>query len=205
MVGTPLVQGALVELVQDEHEAREPRPLSRLYADALGRVLPLLGVSVLVGLGVGLGFVLLVVPGILLWTRWSVAVPVLVLERVGVVDSMRRSWELVRGRGRSVWWLFVKVLLVVCITQVLVGLGGAMLAGGNRSQTIAFIVSLAASALTTPFFAHALNAAYYRLAEPQRPVISDAPRQTWQTVWEAQDDESWEATRRRLEAGREYL
>ena len=35
-----------------------------------------------------MGFMLLIVPGIILWLRWSVAVPVLVQERLGVLGSM---------------------------------------------------------------------------------------------------------------------
>jgi hypothetical protein len=147
-------------------------------------VLPLLGLSLLVGVGLGLGFLLLVVPGVILWTRWSVAVPALVLEGRGVTGSMRRSWELVGGRGWAVWRLFLRVAFLTGLTQIALVLATTPLSGGHPTRLVAFLTGFAASALTTPFGAHALNATYYRLAEPERPVIADEPREGWRTVWQ---------------------
>jgi hypothetical protein len=67
---------------------------------------PLVAVSILLGIGVGIGFVLPIIPGLMLLVIWSVVAPVTVLERVGVLAAFGRSGELVRGlllhEGRSV-------------------------------------------------------------------------------------------------------
>jgi hypothetical protein len=67
---------------------------------------PLVAVSILFGIGVGIGFVLPIIPGLMLLVIWSVVAPVTVLERVGVLAAFGRSGELVRGlllhEGRSV-------------------------------------------------------------------------------------------------------
>jgi len=40
--------------------------------------------------------------------------------------------------------------------------------------------------LTTPYAAHALNAAYYRLAEPDVPVLPEGADARWESVWQAE-------------------
>lgn len=89
---------------------------------ALPRLPGTLAVAVLGGLAVALGFLALIVPGIWLIVGFSVAVPVLLIERTGPVAALRRSLGLVAGR----WWATAGVLL---LGQLLVGLVGALLQG----------------------------------------------------------------------------
>ena len=66
--------------------------------------------SLAVDIGVGIGFIFLTVPGILLMLRWSLAVPAKVMENRSVGDAMSRSAELTQGnRGRIfvIWTLFI--------------------------------------------------------------------------------------------------
>jgi len=186
LIGTTLVQGALVELVQDEHEGLPARSLGELYASAVERVLPLLGLSILVGLYVGLGFLLLVVPGLILMTRFAAAVPALVLEDRSIRDAMRRSRELVRGHGGAIFWLFFCVGVLTGVVQLLLVFGAVLLGGGQHIPLLIFLAGLFAAALTTPYAAHALNAAYYRLAEPELPVLPVRAEARWESVWQAE-------------------
>jgi hypothetical protein len=57
----------------------------------LGRLLSILGIAICVSIGVGIGFVLLLVPGFILLTMWFVATPACVVERSGPLASMGRS------------------------------------------------------------------------------------------------------------------
>ena len=159
-VGTAVVQGALVEAVEQQ---RRHRSASVLQA-AWKRAGALLGVSLLTGTGVGLGLFLLVVPGLILFTRWSLAVPAVMLEGRSPRDGMRRSAELVKGHGRQVFAIFLTVTALAfgasfLIERLLVGPLGLWAA-----------LTLAAT-LTTPFAAHALNVVYYRITDPGRPVL----------------------------------
>src|SRR4029453_3968616 len=106
-IGTTLVQGVLVGVVPDEHRGLDQRPLAQLYRSSGARLASMLWVSILMGLGVGLGLVLLIVPGILLAIRWAVAVPVVMLEGLGARAAMRRSQELVRGHRKDVFLVLV--------------------------------------------------------------------------------------------------
>jgi len=186
LVGTAFVQGALVELVEDEHEGRPARSLGVIYASAADRVLPLLGLSILVGLYIGLGLLLFVVPGLILMTRFAVAVPALVLEDRSIRDSMRRSRELVRGHGGAIFWLFFCVGVLTGAVQLLLVFGAVLLGGGQHIPILIFLAGLCAAALTTPYAAHALNAAYYRLAEPELPVLPERADRRWESVWQAE-------------------
>ncbi|HEY1457700.1 MAG TPA: YciC family protein, partial [Solirubrobacteraceae bacterium] len=103
LTATTLFTGMVVELVADVQSSRREVSVGQL----LRAVTPVFGQLVAVGLLAGIleavGFVLLLVPGLILLTIWSVAAPVVVLERPGAVAALRRSAELVRGNG---WQVF---------------------------------------------------------------------------------------------------
>ncbi|QJB69502.1 hypothetical protein [Parasphingorhabdus halotolerans] len=109
---------------------------------ALSKVLPLIGLGFLMGLGIMLGFVLLVVPGVILALMWMVSSPVLMTENKGVVDSMKRSAELTSG---SKLLLFLLMIIYVVIAVVIGGIGGAM---SLFSTTGAVIVALLVNTIT---------------------------------------------------------
>ena len=70
---------------------------------------------------------LLVIPGIWLFVMYAVAVPALLLERVGPVQSLKRSYRLVKGR----WWATFGTLLV---STVLAGIVGALRPVGDHDR-----------------------------------------------------------------------
>jgi len=59
--------------------------------------LPYIGLSVLSSLGVLLGVLALVLPGLFIMARWIVAGPILVAGGNGVMASLGESWERTRG------------------------------------------------------------------------------------------------------------
>jgi Membrane domain of glycerophosphoryl diester phosphodiesterase len=159
-VATAVVQGVLIEAVD---QARTHRTGS-LWQTAWKRGGALLGVSLLTGIGVGLGIFLLVVPGLILFTRWSLAVPAVMLEGRSPRDAMRRSRELVRGRGWQIFAIFLTVTVIAGLASFGIERALHPVLGLWAALTVA-------SALTTPFAAHALNVVYYRIVDPGRPVL----------------------------------
>jgi len=86
-----------------------PASISDSFSKVKGEILGVIGVSMLVGLGVAVGAIALIIPGIILLTMWSLSVPVKILEGKGVTDSMTRSSDLTKGdrwRVFLVWLLF---------------------------------------------------------------------------------------------------
>jgi hypothetical protein len=79
------------------HLNRQPASLGRLLMVGLREILPLFAIGILESLGIGLGFILLIVPGIMLFVMWSVIVPIRVVEHRGIFESFSRSAELTAG------------------------------------------------------------------------------------------------------------
>jgi hypothetical protein len=87
----------------------------------------LAAVGVLVGvLGAGTATVFAVITLL----RWTVAIPVVMLERVGPVASLRRSWRLVRRSSWRVLGILLATALIVGIANVIINVPFA-LAGGT--------------------------------------------------------------------------
>jgi hypothetical protein len=79
-----------------------------------------LGVAILTWIGYFIGFLLLVVPGIILLLMWAVAVPVAVVERAGVTVAFGRSRALTRDRRWRIFGtFFVAGLILGAIEGVL--------------------------------------------------------------------------------------
>jgi hypothetical protein len=180
-VGYALVEGALVQVVRDLHEDGDRRSsLAETFSVALARFKPLASVSLRTGFGVLLGCLLLIVPGLLLLTRWAVAIPVVMLEGLPAPDAMRRSQELVRGNGRAVFTVVLSIGFVTGIVNLLF----SALARGHGFPAV-WLAGTVSAALTVPYAAHAMTVLYYRLTEPERPVVQE-PGGRWQSIWDAQ-------------------
>jgi len=163
LVGVFWLQGALTEAVADLRDGRADLSIKQTFA----RVLPLLGTLFLAGLlavlGIGLGLLLLIVPGLLLLTWWSVITPVIVLERKGVLDSFGRSRELVRGHAWIVFGVIILTILILIGVGLLIGLALLWLPEEARS----FVRDAVGGALTAPFTALAWTLMYFKLREPE--------------------------------------
>lgn len=80
-----VVQYYLIRHLVDRHGLRS--------ADRLGGFGSFFVVGLITGLAVLLGFVLLIIPGIYLFARWSLVDAAVVAENRGFSDAMRRSWD----------------------------------------------------------------------------------------------------------------
>ena len=92
-----------------------------------GRILPVLGTAIVVGVLTMLGGIALVIPAFIVMTMLFVAIPACVVERLGPVKSVGRSAALTKGyrwRGFGLWISFMIVLGIV--QSVSVGIGSAI-------------------------------------------------------------------------------
>ena len=80
LVLSALLQSSLIRATIEDLNGKRPS-MGDCIGTAVSVLLPAIGMSLLIGIGVGIGFILLIVPGIILLLRWCVAVPVLVQER----------------------------------------------------------------------------------------------------------------------------
>lgn len=182
VAGIALLQGGLVEVVRGLHvDGDDDAALPAVLGRSSTRLGTLIAVSLLAGLGIGLAALLLVVPGVILATRWALAVPVAMLEDCTARGALSRSRELVRGNG----WSVFKVLVAVGILTALVDVPFTLAAAGAGPFGW-WLGATTASALTAPYAAHALTVAYYKLVDPGRPVVLE-PGSRWSSIWDEQE------------------
>jgi hypothetical protein len=116
------------------HLSGERPNFGHCLSAGLTMILPMIAIGILTSLGVGVGMLLLIVPGVILWLMWSVVVPVYVQEKAGIMGSFGRSSELTKGAR---WKIFL-VMLIVVIGLWLLSIPAAMLEGlaGSIGATI---------------------------------------------------------------------
>ena len=152
--------GMVVQLVRDVQDGRRDASVGDLFGSVTPVFWPLLAVAILFGLGVAIGFVLIIVPGLFLLTIWSVAAPVTVIERPGVLRAFGRSRELVRGHGWPVFGAIVLVFLINIGISLVAALIAAPLGDAGRG-----VVGWIVNALVAPLAALTSAVIYFTLRE----------------------------------------
>lgn len=165
-----LYQGMVVELVQDVQNGRRDHSVRQLLRSVEPVFWPLVAVSILFGLGVGIGFILVIIPGLILLVIWSVVAPVTVLERPGVFAAFRRSRELVRGNGWNVFGVIAIVFVIVFLISIAAGIAATGLGSVGRA-----LVQWAVNSAIAPVTALSASVLYFALrgtlAEPASPPL----------------------------------
>ncbi len=109
---TAASQGATVIAVSHVHLDR-PTSIAESFAGIKGRILYLALIMIGYGIGISVGLVLLIVPGIILGLMWALTIPVAVLEDTGLRDSVNRSAELTKGSRGRVFVIYVLFLVLL--------------------------------------------------------------------------------------------
>lgn len=89
--------------------------------------------GLLAGLGTALGICALVVPGLILASRWWVAVPVAVIEAPGAANALSRSSELTAGNRWRTFALLLMLGVITVAATLLLGGALAMIEGATVS------------------------------------------------------------------------
>lgn len=118
------------------------------------RIWAYIGMAILSGIGTVLGFLFLIIPGLILMVRWSAASGFLIGARKGVTESLGDSWEATRGHGWPIFFAGLVVFLGIIIVSAI--LGGAVGFSGNE-LAIALISSVAEAATNAVFLAFGIG------------------------------------------------
>jgi len=161
VIGYFLVQAALVEAVSDIRDGRADLSIGATLSRGGARIGSVALASIVAGIAIGIGLVLLIIPGLVLLTWWAVIVPVIVLERVGAFDSFSRSRELVRGWDLKVFGVIVLEALLIIAVSLILGLIMAPLPDGPQT----FVSNVLSGSLTGPLSALITTLLYLRLKE----------------------------------------
>ena len=137
--GTTFFAGLLDRIVGEEERGHPRRSLREVV-----RPLPdwrLIGADVLLSLGAVVALLLLVVPGLIFYTFFSLVGPAVVMEDRGVFDGFRRSMRLVRGHF---WLTLLLVTLPILVEEDVVH--GIVALLGDAAPLLVFVVNALAGA-----------------------------------------------------------
>ncbi len=173
LLGSVLVQAATTRIYSENYRGVKIEPGDALRF-GLSRLPAMIGLTLISSIGVMLGVLLCIAPGVWLYAAWGLAPAALIAEGAGPLGSLGRSFNLVKGA----WWrvfgmLFVTSLLVAVITsivtaplQIAVTFGSgfaespeAVFSGGYLAANT--LISGLATAITLPFTAAVVVALYY--------------------------------------------
>ena len=128
----------------------DPVDIDASYKWGFARFGSVLLISILVGLAVIGGLILLIIPGLIFLVMFSVAIPALVVENLRGTDAMSRSWNLVKGHF---WHAVGIILLAAIITAVVGGIVGAIGGAISDNWFVAWVFQALAQIITAPFAA----------------------------------------------------
>ena len=171
IVGTFWLQGALVEAVQDVRDGKQDLSIGEMFQRVQPRLPALIVAGILAGLGIAIGLVLLIVPGLFLLTIWSLIVPTIVLEGKSAGESFGRSRELVRGYGWNVFGVIVITIAAVIVASIIVGIATFWLPDGFDT----FVSDVISNTVVVPFVAIAWTLMYFTLVRLKESAAATAP------------------------------
>ena len=159
IVAAFVLQATLVKAVQDVRDGHADLSIGQTVNEALPFIASVAGASILAGIAITIGLLLLIVPGLFLITIWAVIVPVIIIERSGAMASFGRSRALVRGHGWHVFGTLVLVYIIMLVVNIVLSLIFTALPhvlGEGLSSVIS-------GTLISPFLALVVTLVYYRL------------------------------------------
>jgi len=140
LVFIPVAEGTAFKMASERIEKGQADLVASVRF-AVSRLLWIWALAILFGVIVALGFIALVVPGVILAIMFCLALPVLVIENKGVLESMRRSRELVGHRWGKTFVTFLVLGVAVFVATEIVNVVSAPF-GPARTLVIGLLAGL---------------------------------------------------------------
>jgi len=178
---TALAGGIAVKLASDLLE-RRPTALKVGLQFTLASFPTLLAAGLIVGALTVLGFILFLIPGVIMAVMFSLTVQVIIIERLNVFESLRRSRKLVADR----WLQAFTILFTVFILTVIFAFVGSVIGDilDMRNIALKWVTIALASSVVQPLQPIALTYLYYSMCTREKilasriraePVITGVP------------------------------
>jgi hypothetical protein len=117
LVGLSTLSAALlIEFISKKYLKRQQTP-AQYIQNVLQYIFPIMGLSILQAVVVTLGFMAMVIPGVYLALALSLAVETLIIERRGIIESMKRSFFLTRGKKLEIFFFTLALTLVSFVLE----------------------------------------------------------------------------------------
>jgi hypothetical protein len=162
LIVTPLLTAMVVHVVLAAAKGERPTA-GRAISSGIEVFTPVLGAILLATVGIFLGFLALIIPGVILAVHWYVVAQAVVVDGRTGSEALRRSWQLVRGRALFVFGVMVLTNLLAALAGAIVALPGEAAAEAADAQAVALGASIVAEILTLPFLAVTGTLLYFTL------------------------------------------
>jgi len=160
MIAAYWLIGAVVKIVEAaETGGRVDIPVGDLLGSVSSKIVPLFLLAVVVGVLTWIGFLLLIVPGVILTLMWIVSAPALVVEDKGVLDSMSRSADLTRDNRMRILGVGILILAIFLVIGILIGILGAI------TPVLGIIGGIVLMVIAYPWLSIVEAVLYFRLRE----------------------------------------
>ena len=162
LVMTPIITAICIYALQTIAEGERPAP-GQVFVAGFEAFTPLFSAVALAAIGIALGFLALIVPGIYLAVRWYFVPQAVVIEGARGPAALTRSSQLVEG----FWW---RTLGLVALANIAIVIPGFLLlspftaiAASTDQAVWALVGTILATSVTTPFVALYSTLLYYDL------------------------------------------
>jgi hypothetical protein len=164
-------QAATVFAVSDLYLGRTPT-IGGSYRRVGAKAFRVLLILILVALAVGVGFILLIIPGFILLCRTAISVPASMLEDSKSIRSIERSMDLTKGHAAQIFVIFLLVWCLSYAVAIIFQLPFMMAAvnAAKTHQTLSFgmqflehLAGFASQVLVGPIATIAFSLMYYNL------------------------------------------
>lgn len=143
--------------------------LTEAFNFTVYKLVSLLAAALITGILVGLGFLALMVPGIILSIMFSLVVPAIMIEDIGALDSLSRSRKLVCYR----WLKTFTLLLIVYLAIIFVSYIGNLI--GQPLGPFSILVGSIAAAFIQPIIPISLTVHYYAMVAKEAKMVPTPP------------------------------
>ncbi|MGI9540278.1 MAG: hypothetical protein ACR2N6_09025, partial [Miltoncostaeaceae bacterium] len=171
IIGAYLLQGAIVSAVDDLQDGRIDMSIGETVRAAQPHLLALIVAGIIVGVLVTIGLFLFLIPGLILMTLWFVTAPSIVIEKLGAIDGMQRSWNLVKGQFWQTLLLALLTFFLVIVAVVLASIILSFLPNFLAS----LIANIVVNSVVGPFWAVVSALAFFTLRDRRSTPQAPAP------------------------------
>lgn len=98
-------------------------PQFSAYGQQARKIITYFVAEILAGIVITIGLCLFIIPGIYLALRFQFCAAIIVEEDAGIIESLKRSWEITAGQEVSLFFLMLAMIGIVILGLILLGIG----------------------------------------------------------------------------------
>jgi hypothetical protein len=162
LVMTPIITAICIYALHQIADGERPSP-GQVFVAGFEAFTPLFAAVVLAAIGIALGFLALIVPGIYLAVRWYFVPQAVVIEGARGPAALTRSSQIVQGFWWRTFGLIVLANLAAAIPALVLLAPFTSIASSTDQAVWALVGTILTTSVTTPFVSLYSTLLYYDL------------------------------------------